>query len=92
MTIRRFALIGFVVFMLGTLGACGGDFNSTGDEINPETLGEIGAKIYQNPQQTDSILSDYGLTRSEFEQKIEEATSDPERAEKYSNSFQNNLK
>lgn len=84
--------ITFVVLCSMTLVvSCGSQAPVNEGQITPEKLGEVGAQIYQSPDNSREILSDAGLTQEEFEQRVEDVTSDPEKANRYRRSFESNL-
>lgn len=57
-------------------------------EMTPEQLGEIGARISKNASQAKQILSEHGLDEKTFEQKIRKVTEDPEASRRYAASFE----
>ena len=61
---------------------------ATAQELTPEQLGEIGARISKNAAQTKQILSEHGLDEKSFEQKIRKVTEDPEASRRYAASFE----
>jgi len=57
-------------------------------ELTPEQLGEIGARISKNSAQAKQILSEHGLDEKSFEQKIRKVTEDPEASRRYAAAFE----
>jgi hypothetical protein len=57
-------------------------------DLTPEQLGEIGARISKNAAQSKQILSEHGLDEKSFEQKIRKVTEDPEASRRYAASFE----
>lgn|SRR5262245_51975989 len=55
--------------------------------LTPEQLGEIGAKIKKNPSQASKILSEHGLTEATFEKEIRKVASDPEASRRYRDAY-----
>jgi hypothetical protein len=61
---------------------------AAGQELTPEQLGEIGARISKNSAQAKQILSEHGLDEKSFEQKIRKITEDPEASKRYAAAFE----
>ena len=57
-------------------------------DLTPEQLGEIGARISKNSSQAKQILSEHGLDEKTFEQKIRKVTEDPEASKRYAAAFE----
>ncbi|HUR83078.1 MAG TPA: hypothetical protein VM733_20135 [Thermoanaerobaculia bacterium] len=57
-------------------------------DLTPEQLGEIGARISKNAAQAKQILSEHGLDEKSFEQKIRKVTEDPEASRRYAAAFE----
>jgi hypothetical protein len=57
-------------------------------DLTPEQLGEIGARISKNSAQAKQILSEHGLDEKSFEQKIRKVTEDPEASRRYAAAFE----
>jgi hypothetical protein len=57
-------------------------------ELTPEQLGEIGARISKNASQAKQILGEHGLDEKSFEQKIRKVTEDPEASRRYAAAFE----
>ena len=57
-------------------------------ELTPEQLGEIGARISNDASQAKQILSQHGLDEKSFEQKIRKITEDPEASRRYAAAFE----
>ena len=57
-------------------------------ELTPEQLGEIGARISKNSAQAKQILSEHGLDEKSFEQKIRKITEDPAASKRYAAAFE----
>lgn len=85
-TVVSFLIVAVVVV---TLSACQGDAQEpthTAD-LTAEELGEVGAKVWLKPEEADEILDGYGLTMEEFEQALNDVSSDSEKSRQYSRSF-----
>lgn len=57
-------------------------------ELTPEQLGELGAKITKNASQAKEILREQGLDEKTFEAKIRKVTEDPEASKRYAAAFE----
>ena len=57
-------------------------------EMTPEQLGEIGAKISRDASQAKQILDQHGLDEKSFEAKIRKITEDPEASRRYAAAFE----
>lgn len=57
-------------------------------ELTPEQLGEIGARISKDASQAKQILSEHGLDEKSFEQKIRRITEDPAASKRYAAAFE----
>ncbi|HVE70935.1 MAG TPA: hypothetical protein VNI54_06165 [Thermoanaerobaculia bacterium] len=57
-------------------------------DLTPEQLGELGARISKNASQAKQILSEHGLDEKSFEQKIRKVTEDPEASKRYAAAFE----
>ena len=57
-------------------------------ELTPEQLGEIGARISKNASQAHEILSEHGLDEKTFEAKIRKVTEDPQASRRYAAAFE----
>lgn len=57
-------------------------------ELTPEQLGELGAKISKNPSQSQQLLDQHGLDAKTFETKIRKVTEDPEASKRYAAAYQ----
>ena len=57
-------------------------------DMTPEQLGEIGARISKNSAQAKQILGEHGLDEKTFEQKIRKITEDPEASKRYAAAFE----
>ena len=55
--------------------------------LSPEQLGELGAKIQNNPNDAQKILSDNGLTEESFEQAVRKVSEDPAASKRYADAF-----
>jgi hypothetical protein len=61
---------------------------STNQELTPEQLGEIGARIAKDSAQAPQILSQHGLDAKTFEAKIRKITEDPEASRRYAAAYE----
>lgn len=57
-------------------------------DLTPEQLGELGARISKNASQAKQILSEHGLDEKTFEQKIRKITEDPAASRRYAAAFE----
>jgi hypothetical protein len=57
-------------------------------EMTPEQLGELGARISKNSAQAKQILGEHGLDEKSFEQKIRKVTEDPAASRRYAAAFE----
>lgn len=85
-----------------TLAACGDNDSKTSasagaaadapsvaaQELTPEQLGEIGARISKDASQSKQILSEHGLDEKSFEERIRKVTEDPEASRRYAAAFE----
>lgn len=60
----------------------------TAQDLTPEQLGELGARISKNAAQAKQILGEHGLDEKSFEQKIRKVTEDPEASRRYAAAFE----
>lgn len=60
--------------------------------VSVKKLGQIAARVYQNPKRVDRILSKSNLSHSQFEQAVHTMISHPELARKYHQGFQSRMK
>ena len=56
-------------------------------QLSPEDLGVLGAKIKKDPSHAQQLLSDSGLTESEFEAAIRKVAADPAASRRYADAF-----
>ncbi len=71
--------------------ACGdadGDAEVAADTVDAERLGEMGGRIYLEPEQAESILQEADLDRETFAARVREVSADPERAREYAEAFE----
>jgi membrane-bound lytic murein transglycosylase B len=57
-------------------------------DLTPEQLGELGARISKDSAKAKQILSEHGLDEKTFEQKIRKVTEDPEASKRYAAAFE----
>ena len=57
-------------------------------ELTPEQLGELGARITKNASRAKEILGEHGLDEKSFEQKIRKITEDPAASRRYAAAFE----
>lgn len=86
-----------LILLIGSLlllGACSGDetpneqLAGSAAELSPEQLGELGARIAEDPDRADQILAERGLDRDSFESAIREVTEDAEESKRYAEAFE----
>jgi hypothetical protein len=58
------------------------------EEMTPEQLGELGARITKQPDQAKQLLSEKGLDEKTFETKIRKVTEDPAASKRYAAAFE----
>jgi hypothetical protein len=56
-------------------------------ELSPEQLGELGAKIKKQPNDAQRLLAEHGLSEESFEQAIRKVSEDPEAAKRYAAAY-----
>ena len=56
-------------------------------DLSPEQLGELGAKIRKQPNDAQRLLAEHGLTEESFEQAIRKVSEDPEAAKRYAEAY-----
>jgi len=87
---------GLLLATVPFLGACaeeGPDPEIDGEEtasveLSASELGEIGGRIYSDPERAEAILDDAGLTSEEFEARVREITNDPLASREYTLAFE----
>ncbi|HVT44426.1 MAG TPA: hypothetical protein VMT00_08545 [Thermoanaerobaculia bacterium] len=57
-------------------------------ELSPEQLGELGAKIEQEPDRASELLAERGLNEESFETAIRKITEDPEASKRYAEAYE----
>lgn len=62
--------------------------SATRQELTPEQLGELGARITKNASQAKEILREHGLDEKSFEAEIRKVTEDPEASKRYAAAFE----
>lgn len=83
------------ISLLMLAGACAGDDDATVEleqreeavELSPEELGELGARLEENPDQIEEILAEQGLTLETFEAAIRDLTENPGEARRYAEAY-----
>lgn len=75
---------GVFVVLVGALVGCAEPATVADD---PAALGELGARIYLEPERADELLDDSRITREEFEVRVREVAADPETARVYTEAF-----
>lgn len=65
-----------------TLSGCASKV-TTSSGYSPEELGQIGAKISENPDNSRNILLQYDMSESEFRGAVREIASKPKLARRY---------
>jgi ABC-type enterochelin transport system substrate-binding protein len=63
----------------------------TQNNLTPEQLGEIGAKIKKNPSDANKILADHGLDQASFEKAIRQVASDPAASRRYRDAYKKSV-
>lgn len=87
---------GLSILLIGAialLGGCSADDTTPADggattELSAEQLGEMGARIADDPDRTDQILAERGLDRATYETAIRGVTEDLEKSERYAEAFE----
>lgn len=96
MRYRKLTTTLLTMFLLMTFGACAGDDDATtveleqreeAAELSPEELGELGARLEENPDQIEQILQEHGLTLETFEAAIRDLTENPGEAKRYAEAY-----
>src|SRR5713226_2370108 len=57
------------------------------NNLTPEQLGELGAKIKKNPNDAQKLLSEQGLTEESFEKQIRQVAQDPDASKRYAAAY-----
>lgn len=86
--VARIVLAAFLA--VGIAAGCGGtDGDRAGADagLTAAELGELGGRIYVEPDRAEELLDRAGLTAEEFEARIREVSSDPEVAREYTEAF-----
>ena len=88
-TVNLFSFL-MVAVIVATLSACQAESPETSRTVtlSAEELGEVGAKIWLKPEEADDILATYDMTMEEFEQALDDVSSNSERSRRYSVSFE----
>lgn len=86
---RKLALLLIPMMVVAMMG-CGGATESPAD-LTPTKLGELGAEIYLQEDQTEEILSEANLTEEAFRTRIGEISSNPDQARQYRQAFEKRL-
>lgn len=60
---------------------------SQNNNLTPEQLGELGAKIKKNPDDAKKLLSEQGLTEDSFEKQIRQVAQDPDASKRYAAAY-----
>ena len=50
--------------------------------------GRVGGRVYNEPDRTEEILEEVGLTPIEFEQRVRRITNDPGQSSEYTRGFE----
>lgn len=70
-------------------GATGEDPEAAGAaaELSPEELGELGARLEQEPSRAEEILEEAGLSWEELESAVRAVSADADTARRYTEAF-----
>lgn len=55
--------------------------------LSPEELGELGAKIKKHPKDAQKLLSEKGLTEQSFEQQVRKVAESPDDSKRYAEAY-----
>lgn len=55
--------------------------------LTPEQLGELGAEIKKNPNDSQRLLTEKGLTEESFEQAVRKVSEDPQASKRYADAY-----
>ena len=61
---------------------------ATASSLTPEQLGELGAKIHNEPARADELLSQHGLTMEAFEKAIRDVTESADASKRYAKAYE----
>jgi hypothetical protein len=61
---------------------------ATASSLTPEQLGELGAKIHNEPARADELLSQHGLTMESFEKAIRDVTENADASKRYAKAYE----
>jgi hypothetical protein len=64
------------------------DVSETERELTVYELGRVGGRVYNEPERTEQILEEVGMTPLEFEQRVRGITNDPEQSSEYTRGFE----
>lgn len=60
---------------------------ATSNELSPESLAELGARIEKEPERAGELLAAQGLDEKSFEQAIRRVTEDPDASRRYAEAY-----
>ena len=84
---RPRTLLLMMLLSLTTLVGCSSKSGFVAQYPPPEQLGRIGAAVNQNPGRMEAILKQHDLTVEQFENAVEQVSSDPSLARRYREGF-----
>jgi len=58
------------------------------ESLSTADLGQLGGRIYNEPERASEILEEAGLTAEEFEARVRQVTDDPELSIEYTRAFE----
>lgn len=61
---------------------------ATASTLTPEQLGELGAKIHNEPTRADELLTQHGLTMESFEKAIRDVTESADASKRYTKAYE----
>ena len=89
-----------IVVLLALAGGCKqSEYKSTSNEpakveqttqaqeLTPEQLGELGAKIRKTPDRAKELLTQHGLDEKSFEAQIRKVTENPDASKRYAEAY-----
>jgi len=68
-----------------------GQPTAVAQNLTPEQLGELGAKIKNHPKDARKLLSEKGLTEQSFEQAVRKVAENPDQSKRYAAAYKKSV-
>lgn len=91
MKIQSLKMIMLSLIISAGVAACKHDLTQTSSELTPEQLANVGARIYATPENQSAILSDAGMSESDFRLQIENISTSTDASSRYRQEFEQQL-